>query len=83
MMRCVGQSGGYDQIYFHRARLRTDTRIHESLRKSLSSLPSPPYSEEEKKRLMNEQIEKYKMRVLEEEDRTAEKDLEERFYSQS
>ena len=32
---------------------------------------------------MNEQIEKYKMRVLEEEDRTAEKDLEERFYSQS
>jgi HD superfamily phosphohydrolase len=72
----------YDQIYFHRARLRTDTRIHESLLKSLSSLPSPPYSEEEKKQLMNEQIEKHKMRVLAEEDQTADKDLEERFYSQ-
>jgi len=72
----------YEQVFFHRGRLRAEARIHESLLKSLSSLPSPPYSDDEKRKLIDAQIEKYQATVLKQEDETSEKDLDERFRSQ-
>lgn len=72
----------YEQVYFHRGRLRAEARINESVLKGLSSLPSPPYSDDEKKKLIEAQIEKYKATVLKQEDKTSQKDLDERFRSQ-
>lgn len=72
----------YEQVFFHRGALRAEARIHESVLKGLSSLPSPPYSDDQKRQLIEAEIEKYKASVLKHEDETSEKDLDERVRSQ-
>lgn len=72
----------YQQVFFHRGALRADARIHESLLKRLSSFPSPPYSDDQKRQLIDAQIESYKASVLKHEDEASEKDLSERVRSQ-
>jgi hypothetical protein len=72
----------YDQVFFHRGALRAEARIHESVLKGLSSLPSPPYSDDQKRQLIDAEIEKYKSSVVKHEDETSQKDLDERVRSQ-
>jgi len=58
----------YEQVFFHRGALRAEARIHESVFKRLSSLPSPPYSDDQKRQLIEAEIERYKGSVLKLED---------------
>jgi hypothetical protein len=65
----------------YRKRLEAEKRMHESILKDYRSLPIPPYSDQEIKRLADEEIRRFNERIEKEQEETSKDDLQERLYS--